>query len=78
MTGFLMVMVAVVIFMLEGIISEGIINRIIGILFIILVAFLIDNPMNIMIEFVLVSFVFLTAGPPKDWSEVSALELHSN
>ena len=78
MTGFLMLMVAVVIFMLEGTISDGIVNRIIAILFIVLVALLVDNPLNIMIEFVLVSFVFLSAKPPKDWGEVSALELHSN
>jgi len=78
MTGFLMVMVAVVIFMLEGTISDGIANRIIGILLFVLVAFLVDNPLNIMIEFVLVSFVFLTARPPKDWSEVSELELRAS
>ena len=83
MTGFLMVFLAVAIFLLEGVISEGIINRIMGIIMIVLVAFImivpfafiLVGPVNVLIEFVFVSFIFLTAEPPRDWGEVS--ELHT-
>lgn len=78
MTGLLMIILAVVIFLLEGVINEGIQNRIIGIMCIVLVAFFVGSPVNIWIEFVFVSFIFLTAGPPRTWGEVSELEHHAN
>ena len=77
MTGFLMIILAVVIFLLEGVISEGIQNRIMGILCIALVAFFVGSPVNIWIEFVFVSFIFLTAGPPRTWGEVSELQTYT-
>lgn len=77
MTGFLMVILAVVILLLEGVISEGNTNRILGIILIVLVAAIPGGPVNVLIEFVVVAFVFLTAGPPRNWSEVSELQVYT-
>lgn len=75
LTGLLMIIFGIIILLLEDQLNPIYPNYIITIIFIVLVAFVPGSPVNILIEFVLVTFVFLIAGPPPAWSEVS--ELHT-
>ncbi|MHA1638455.1 MAG: hypothetical protein ACTSUB_10625, partial [Candidatus Thorarchaeota archaeon] len=74
LTGLLMVIFAVIVLILEDQLNPLYPNYIIAIILIVSAAFATGYPVNTIIEFILVTFVFLIAGPPPAWSEVS--ELH--
>ncbi|MFW9909990.1 MAG: hypothetical protein ACFFEF_15590 [Candidatus Thorarchaeota archaeon] len=66
-----MLLTAVVVMMLEGSIGVGVFNRALAILFVGLIAIVPLSPINIIVEFSAVTILFLSAGPPKSWKEVS-------
>lgn len=74
LTGLIMVIFAIIIAILEDQLNPLYPNYIISIILIISAAFVTGSPVNILCEFILVTFVFLIAGPPPAWSDVSELQ----
>ncbi|MFW9849196.1 MAG: hypothetical protein ACFFF4_08645 [Candidatus Thorarchaeota archaeon] len=72
--GFLMIITAVEVLMLEGIIGSGVYNRIIAVVFVVLVAAVPATPINIVIELSAITILFLSAGVPKSWRGIPSAE----
>jgi hypothetical protein len=68
---FLMLIIAVEVVMLEGTIGSGLFNKAIAFVFVVLVAVVPSTPIGIVFELSAVTILFLSAGVPKTWREVS-------
>ncbi len=69
--GLLMLITAIEVVMLEGTIGTGNFNRVLAVIFIGLVALAPATPINIVVELSAITILFLNAGVPNTWRDVS-------
>lgn len=68
---FLMLMTAIVVMMLEGTLGSGLYNRILAVVFVGLTALAFSTPLSVFVELTMVTILFMSAGVPKQWREIS-------
>ncbi len=77
LVGLLMVFTAIMVFMLEDVIVDDIVAKVVAFILIVVPAFIAFSPFNALIELFVVAALFLMAGPPKEWTQVEDIEYPS-